>query len=733
VTLLATLLLMPAAVSAHETIVPIELVPPRPCDGDCWWPVGSVAQLDTMEAEIEVSDGAMIARYHFDLSNPLLAFEDRPRVGAEGRIVFPVPPGSAVTDLLLSGGPETLEGRLLDAEEAARIYEDIVRRLIDPALLRSLGDDLYEVRAFPVPAGEQRQVSFTVTTSLLADGEQALVEVPWSRMSPRPTSASVAVSVDVPWEVRSALAPGFALDTERVSSGELDVSWESTDAWTPDANFRLYLGGGEGLVDTRLLTNRVAGEDGYFALLFAPVVEVDTVIPRDVVLILDTSGSMEGEKIEQAISAVEYVLENLGDQDRFGIVRFSRYVRAFRRELSPASDAGAGIAWVRELAAGGNTNISGALARGLDFLDGKRPGTIIFLTDGLPTAGIEDRGGILQMAELTAPERTQLFAFGVGYDVDTVLLDSLSTRFVGTSHYVTPDERIDTEVQNLYERVSTPVLTDVQIKIDGVKTWDLSPEGIAGIFAGTQSLLTGRYDGSGDATVVVSGNSVLGPESFTYDVGFPEVDGTDPTVSQLWAQRRIADLLTEIRIEGTRESLIEQIVDIANRFGIVTPYTAYLAEEPDLAFDRDEGRNRLNDALDAVLSNGESAVAGASALEALREGEYFLGGLDKDGRQTARVLGAHSYYRLGDGWARDGYDPATDAPEVLVGSSAFAELIEAAPELVAAVALGERVTVLGPDGWVTIVWPDADDVVTPSVIPNLPPSSMTSAPRDAGE
>ena len=131
------------------------------------------------------------------------------------------------------------------------------------------------------------------------------------------------------------------------------------------------------------------------------------------------------------------------------------------------------------------------------MLDGERPGTVIFLTDGLPTAGIEDPDGILDLAAMVAPERAQLFAFGVGYDVDTVLLDALSGQHVGTSHYVTPEERIDTEVQRLFEQVSTPVLTDVEIAIEGVETYDIAPEVMAGIFAGNQALLTGRYDGVG--------------------------------------------------------------------------------------------------------------------------------------------------------------------------------------------------------------------------------------------
>lgn len=713
---LAAVLLLPAAAAAQQPSV--EPVPPRPCAFDCWWPVGSVARLEALEAEIEVAEGVMVARYHFSLSNPASERGDNLGPGAEGRIVFPVPRGSSVTDLVLSGGPQTLEGRVLDAGEATRIYEDIVRRLIDPALLRSLGDDLYEVRAFPVPAGERRAVSFTVTTPLLAEDGRALVEVPWSRMSPRPASAAVSVDVDVPWEVRSAIAPGFALDVERIRSGRLDISWESAEGWTGATNFRLHLTGGEGLVDARLLAHRLAGEDGYFALLFAPVVEVDEVVPRDVVIVLDTSGSMEGEKMAQATEAAAYVLDHLGAEDRFATVSFARSVRTFRPGLSPARDARAGIRYVRELDAGGGTNISGAIERALSLLDGERPGAVIFLTDGLPTAGIEDPSGIMDIAERAASGRVQLFAFGVGFDVDTVLLDALSSRFAGSSHYVTPDERVDTEVQRLFERVSTPVLTDVEITIEGVDTWNLAPAEIASIFAGSQALLTGRYEGSGLATVVVRGNSVAGPERFEYEVEFPRRDGDDPAVAQIWAQRRVADLLTELRIEGSCESLVEEIVEIATRFGIVTPFTAYLAEEPELVFRPQEAARAVGDAVAAAPASGQSAVAGAADLESLREGKFELGGGD---RNAARVVGAHSYFNVDGAWVRDGMEPGDEAPEVLVGSPAFAALLEAAPELAAAAALGPRVIVLGPDGPVTIVWPETES--GRSVLPDLPRTS----------
>jgi Ca-activated chloride channel family protein len=629
---------------------------------------------------------------------------------AEGRIVFPVPAGSSVTDLVLSGGPETLEGRLLDADDATRIYEDIVRRMIDPALLRSLEGDLYEVRAFPVPPGEERQVSFTVTTPLLAEGDAAIVSLPWSRMSPRPASGLVNVDVDVPWEVRSAIAPGFDMDEERSGEGDLELGWESPSGWTPETDFRLHLSGGEGLVDTRLLAHREDGEDGYFSLLFVPVLDSDEAVARDVVVVIDRSGSMEGEKMQQAIDAAAYVLEHLGEEDRFAVVDFSRSIRTFDDDLRPAEDAEAGVEYVRDIQAGGNTNISGALEEGMSFLDGERPGTVIFLTDGLPTVGIDSAEDILELAEDAAPERTQLFAFGVGYDVDTILLDSLARAFVGSSHYVAPEEQIDRAVATLFEQVSTPVLSDVSIDISGVETWDLAPLEIPGIFAGNQVMLTGRYSGDGDATVTVTGNTAQGHESFSYEVDFPEEADDDPAVAQLWAQRRVADLLTELRIEGARDSLIEEIVDIATQFGIVTPYTAYLAEEPEMALRDDEAMDFFSEqsaALAEAPAAGQEAVERAKAVDDLRAGNAISAA---SGNEAVQRLGSHAYYLVEGAWTRDDYEAGTDAPEVSVGSAEFLALIGQSPEIAEAAALGERVITVGPDGWVTLVWPEVEAV-----------------------
>lgn len=703
---------LPAPVAAQRPIEP-------PCV-DCWWAGPSAARLTKADASVEVEDARYRTRWTLTFAHPADldgggGIESRARL-AEGRVIVPLPPGSVVTDLTLGDGTRTLEGRLLGADDASRIYDEIVRRLIDPALLRSLGDDLYEIKAFPVPRGETRTVTYTVTTPLTADAGEVLIEAPWSRMSPRPAAASLRVKIDVPWEVRTAIAPGHVPAVTREGPGNLDVSWESPAGWTAERDFRLHLAGGEGLVAARLLAHREAGgeEDGYFALLLAPALDTGDRVARDIVIVLDRSGSMQGEKIAQARAAATRILDDLGEADRFGIVSFSDRVSSFEGTLHPATDAEEGREWIEEIEAAGLTNISGALTEAVGLLPGDRPGTIVFLTDGLPTAGIEHADGIVAATTGAAPERMQLFAFGVGYDVDAVLLDALTSRFTGSSHYVTPDERIDTEVGLLSERISTPVLLATALSFElpeGASeptVSELAPVSPGGIFAGEQRLITGRYQGSGAVTVVLTGQGADGEQRFAYELTLPD-SADDSGVALLWAQRRIADLLTELRIEGEREGLIAEIVAIANRFGIVTPYTSYLAEEPEFVFDEPAAADAMADAAAAAPRSGRAAVEDAEAMGELEEGE-----VEHTTPDAARLVGTRTYYLTSYGdeetWVDEGFDSSVSEPdELLLDAERLAQLRRDEPQLIAASALGPRVIALGSDGWVLLTWPDASE------------------------
>ena len=706
------------AVSAPDGTGPPRIEPPeRPS------PVPRIASaaLARMSVNAEVRPPSVAADYEFVFRN------DAGSGPAEGRVVFPLPDGASAGGLVLAGGDAALEGRLLPADEAAALYGDIVRRLADPALLRSLGGSLYEARVFPVPPGEARSVRFRVTAPLEAAGGDVFFEVPWQRMSPLPRAASVRVEADLPRPIRAAIAPGFAAAVSRAGPGGLAVSWESPPGWDAAASgFRLRLIGGEGIAAARLFSYRERGEDGYFALVFAPPLPASAErAPRDVVIALDRSGSMGGDKFAQAVAAAGELLDGLDGNDRFGAVAFADDPEALGGGLRPAAERGAARTWLRGLAPAGGTNVEAALTAALSMLGRERPGAVVFLTDGLPTAGDASAAGILAAAGRAAPgNRTQLFAFGVGYDVDTVLLDSLSARFAGSSHYVLPGERIDGAVGALARRIATPVLTGVRVSVRGAEVSELAPAELRGLFAGEAALLTGRYSGSGEAVVRVTGTGADGPLEEKIRVAFPRLSSGDPAVARLWAQRRVADLLTDLRLGEADGGAAGRIVSIANRFGIVTPYTSYLADEPELVFEPDAAAERVEAAAGGAAS-GADAVAAAAAVGSLRDG----------GREPppaaageVRVAGAHAWYRRGeDGWARDDWR-GEPAREVIAGSDEFADLIRD-PASALAAAVGERVVTLGPEGWIAIVWPAAGGEPPPSAAPE-PASGSAATPAD---
>ena len=288
----------------------------------------------------------------------------------------------------------------------------------------------------------------------------------------------------------------------------------------PGEDFRLFFDTGdeERRGQRRELSPARPNEDGYFLLLASPEVkaEDEKPVPKTVVFVVDRSGSMSGEKIEQAKDAAKFVLNNLREGDLFNIVAYDSEITTFRPELEKFNDEtrAAAIGFVDGLYAGGSTDIDGALKRALGMLqDNKRPTYVLFLTDGLPTAGETGEAAIVKHSEEGNDVRARVFAFGVGYDVNSRLLDKLARANFGLSQYVRPNEDIEASVSALYRKIGAPVMTDVTVTFDveGAKPTApqpvnrVYPKGEFDLFAGDQVVLVGRYTASGKAKVKLTG------------------------------------------------------------------------------------------------------------------------------------------------------------------------------------------------------------------------------------
>jgi Ca-activated chloride channel family protein len=335
-------------------------------------------------------------------------------------------------------------------------------------------------------------------------------------------------------------------------------------------------------------------KDGFFLLLASPEIKSAGREPakKTVIFVVDRSGSMSGKKIEQAKGALKFVIENLRPGDLFNIIAYDSEVESFRPELQRFDEQTrkAALGFAEGLYAGGSTNIDGALRTALGQLqDSRRPNYVVFLTDGLPTTGVTNEAQIAENARQANRVRARIFTFGVGYDVNSRLLDRLTRDAHGQSEYVRPNEDIEERVSRLYRRIEAPVMTDVGIEISvdapggghGSPISRVYPKGSFDLFAGEQLVVVGRYRTPGDAKVVVSGSVDGKVQKFDFPAKLVDrsTDETSAFVEKLWAIRRVGEILEEIDLKGKNEELVRELVELATRHGIITPYTSFLADE----------------------------------------------------------------------------------------------------------------------------------------------------------
>ena len=376
---LLALLLIPAVPAAADGVI----IPVPPPDV----PIVDVPYLTVKYHRVTVTIEDQVATTHVDQ-----VFVNESRFEVEGTYVFPLPETSTISEFAMWVDGEKLEGKVLERDEARRIYEDIVRRRKDPALLEYIGRNAFQASIYPVPAGGERRVELEYSEVLPVDNGLGEYVYPRSteKFSPRPLE-EVAVNVTIRSRepIKAIYSPSHQVDVVRQGDHEALVGYEETGV-TPDRDLVLYYTVSQQDVGVNLLSYRPpAGGDGFFLLLAAPQVEVEEreVVARDVILVLDVSGSMRGAKIEQARDALQFVLENLNDEDRFNVITFSTSTQHFARDLVPASQRGEAQDFVARLEATGSTDINRALLEALDLAGDDRPAVIIFLTDGLPTVG----------------------------------------------------------------------------------------------------------------------------------------------------------------------------------------------------------------------------------------------------------------------------------------------------------------------------------------------------------
>ena len=717
----------------------------------------------------------------------------------EAKFVFPLPPDAAIDQMTLLVDGKELAGRILKSDEARKIYEDIVRRSQDPALLEWIGWGMYQTNVFPIPPGAERTVQ--IRYSQLCRKDHGLIECGFPLGTAKytaeaPESVNIQFNIEAAGPIRNIYSPTHTVSITRTDDRRATARY-SASREVPGSDFRLFYDTHGGAVGASVVSYRPSeGEDGYFLLLATPEVKRDGADRglKTIELVLDKSGSMEGQKIDQAKKALKYVVERLHEGDLFNIVTYDDKVETFRPELQRFNEdtRRAALAYVDAIFAGGSTNIDGALSttlaqlnpdgpgrivsdklgddlsplalanlpadgrrvrvrvtrRDIDkiidpgitpglivvkiddahtlaacagkwakfsdlrdapadsnwYLEGQwetraaerwlvidsanramqevmrmadRPKYVVFLTDGLPTAGETNEAKIVENAKRLNSGRARMISFGVGYDVNSRLLDKLARVNFGQSEYVRPNEDIEAHVSRLYNRISSPVMTDVAVNLAMDNFRDAAaapinrvyPKDVYDLFEGDQLVLVGRYRQSGPASVTIKGRIGGKEEAFRYPAEFARstADMSYAFVEKLWATRRIGEIIDELDLKGRNQELINELVALSTRHGIITPYTSFLADEgndiravtANVAAARDNltsleavggksgfaqrrAKQSLRDASAAPASPAEKAGGNAAVMQDMDDHEVTL--------TTVQNIANKTFYQRAQGW-----------------------------------------------------------------------------------
>ncbi|HEV8371173.1 MAG TPA: VIT and VWA domain-containing protein [Pyrinomonadaceae bacterium] len=687
--------------------------PPRPFPLPRALPIASI--------KIDTKIQSQVATTHVEQ-----VFRNDSDATLEGTYFFPIPESASIAEFAIWDGDRRLVGEVRSREEARRIYDEIVRRQRDPGLLEYAGKDLFQASIFPILPHSNKKLEITYTQVVRAESGTVAYRYPLGTGRQLTQVGSVAGRVEVESKdpLRNIYSPTHVIDAKRNNERRAVVSFE-TEKGKELQDFQLFYTISKDDFGLTLLTHREPGRDGYFLLMISPKDDwsEQEYSAKDVVFVVDTSGSMAEEgKMEKARSALLYGIRILRPQDRYNVISFAGEEHLMESGLIAADDQGRqrGEAFVKALRPVGGTNINQSLLASLrQFKDSDRPKILVFMTDGLPTVDETNVAKIVDNVRNATKPGIRMFTFGVGYDVNTALLDKIASDNGGTADYVEPKEDLEVKVSSFFTKVNYPVLTDLSLDLGGVQTDLIYPRGIPDLFRGSQVTLIGRYSNPNALETVrlrLNGKSNSAVKTYSYDnLRFPIREDANDYLPRLWATRRVGWLMEQVRTNGEQRELRDEIVDLGTRYGIVTPYTSYLALEgretsqnfmqvtpqPTRRGASSGGFGALNapKAAPGAVSEAVTVTTGQEAVQQSKRDRAQMEVMrvkDDDAPNVLRRMASKTFYLRDGVWTDSELKPDANLPETTLtfGSEAYFQLLKQKPKLAEYFSLGERVVVV---------------------------------------
>ena len=700
-------------------------------------------ELKTQNVEVTIKDQVAVTKLRQVFYNP----SDR---RMEGTFLFPVPKGTRIDKFSMEVNGKMQKAELLDSAKARKIYEDIVRKALDPALFEYAGQSLFKVRIFPIEPRKEKEVKINYTEILERDGKMIryLYHLNTKKYSSKPIK-DLSMKIDLETseaEIKSVYSPSHETEIKRHGKRRVVVGLEKKNMAT-DADFLLYYSlkdksGSD--IDLSVLTHKEDKEDeeGHFMLLLNPGAWDDksSVIPKDVVFVFDSSGSMRGKKIEQAKEALKFCVDSLNKEDRFELIRFSTEAEPIFGKMVSAGEKNRkkALKFIDSVRPIGGTAIEEALVEAASIISekasDKRPTQVIFMTDGQPTIGaIKEEVILNSLRKKTEGSKSKIrvFCLGIGTNVNTHLLDKITEETKAANQYVLPEENLEYKLSRFYAKISEPVLADLKLTIDGPnRVRGIYPKNLPDLFKGDQMVVLGRYEpGDKKGKITLEGTIRGKKKTFEYGAVFPKKKEGNSFIPRIWATRRVGYLLDEIRLRGEKKELKEEVARLARKYGIVTPYTSYLIieGEKDIPIARRslgriapgsaapiEEKELLAIEAEAKIAydsfksekSGENAVRGAASGIALKDADalssfsaaedlaYASGKVtNKPIASENRMLEGKTFHLAGDLWIDDEArnEKGKEIEKLKFASKEYFDFLEKHPELIKFLSLGANV------------------------------------------
>jgi Ca-activated chloride channel family protein len=646
----------------------------------------------SVDARIDIADQIAVTTLDIGLRNPA----SRPQ---ESELLVPVPQGAVLKAFAFEGGNAEATARLLPRDEARRIYDSIVAQTRDPALLEFVGNAVVKSSVFPVPANGTQKVRVTYEQLLEADGSR------FDYVLPR----SEAVEYSVPWKltlrakstsrIASVYSPSHEVAVKQPNNGEASLTCETKD---PGAFRVSFLRETKEEMTASLLAYpdpKIGG--GYFLVMIAPPKPKADAKPikREVTLVIDRSGSMAGPKLDQVKAAALQVVEGLDDGEGFNLIVYNEAVEMFAAQpvIKSAETTKQARDYISALRVSGGTNIHDSVVEALRQkpLEGMLP-IVLFLTDGLPTIGQTSEKAIREAVVKGNPQQRRVFTFGVGVDVNTPLLSRIARETRASAEFVLPKEDVEVKVGRVFDRLRGPLLTKPTLRVldDPHRVSDLIPSPLPDVFEGEQILLSGTYRGEAPLHFQLTGASAEGERKFDFTFNLDKASTANAFVARLWASNKIAVLSEAIRDLGAdgatanTTELVSEIVRLSTQFGILTEYTAFLAEEgttlaaapanaAKAAFNYNDKAMKIRSGPAAVSQAGN--INKAAESKQLNPRNRFL-----DDKMNAieitsvQQCQAGAFFNKGNRWTDSAAAKAERAPDrtVEIGSTDFGRLVD---------------------------------------------------------